>query len=526
LKAIAGHAGALAAATPAALAAASEAQKLFAGGEVGSSPAIIESPASSPAPSSDLAEGVKTIADHAGALAAATPPALAAAIEAQKLFADDKAVDALAIEVATARMPAPFGALAEGVKKALADQAAAPAVAATAGLADASEAQKHFTGNKAEDAAAIKAVSEPMTAPSGELADGAKTFADQAEALAAAAPAALAASSQAQGLFPVREALSLSPPPAMPRPRREKDEEKLWQIEGVGKKLTRKLHEIGVWRFEQIAAWTPAQAAWVSAEIGEPGRVENENWIAQARLLAQANKTQIVGGEAGSPDAATAADTSEAPPEVARPAHAEDEDDLGLIRGIGDKIAGELHDLGVWRFSQIAAWTPEQQQWIGERLGHSGPVARKFWVAQAQLLAAGVDTDFVRARRAGDGGANVGSGEAGKPLDEATAAALHAALPEAIAPHANDALYAGLRPLSLLQPPYGQKDDLAAIEGIGDKYSERLHGLGVWTFEQIASWSDENARWIGSYLAFPGRVEREGWVEQAQALAMKKRTNG
>ncbi len=174
------------------------------------------------------------------------------------------------------------------------------------------------------------------------------------------------------------------------------------------------------------------------------------------------------------------------------------------------------------RFSQIAAWTPEQEQWIAGKLVHCGPVARKYWVAQARLLASGVDTEFSRAIRLGEARNDAQAA----PLDEAAAAALHAALPGIIAPHANDEIYAGQRPLSLLQPPHGEKDDLSAIEGIDPATADRLNALGTWTYAQIARWSVDNGRWIGFYLAFPGRVERENWIGQAQARAFGKTASG
>jgi predicted flap endonuclease-1-like 5' DNA nuclease len=205
-----------------------------------------------------------------------------------------------------------------------------------------------------------------------------------------------------------------------------------------------------------------------------------------------------------------------APPDFAPPGErAGEKDDFGLIQGIDPKTARGLHELGVWRFSQIAAWAPEQQQWIGEKLDHGGPLVRLYWIAQARLLAGGVATEFSRAT--GQGDARRATTEA--PLDEAAAEYLLAGLPQVITPHANDEIYAGLRPLSLLQPPYGEKDDLSRISGVDPAIARRLNALGVWTYAQIARWSEENARWIGSYLAFPGRVEAENWVGQARVLA-------
>src|ERR1700722_4199699 len=70
------------------------------------------------------------------------------------------------------------------------------------------------------------------------------------------------------------------------------------------------------------------------------------------------------------------------------------------------------------------------------------------------------------------------------------------------------------------RPPVGpQPDDLKRIRGIGPKNEGRLHGLGIWHFTQIRAWSEENVKWVGSYLAFAGRIDREKWVDQARELA-------
>jgi predicted flap endonuclease-1-like 5' DNA nuclease len=201
------------------------------------------------------------------------------------------------------------------------------------------------------------------------------------------------------------------------------------------------------------------------------------------------------------------------PASAPRPERAEEEDNLRLIQGVDEGVARRLHDLGVRRFEQIAAWTP-QQQGIGEKLGPVGPQALRFWIAQARLLAGGVEPEFARFLRKGE--ARRESPEA--PLDEAAAVKFLAALPQPIAPHAGDEIYAGLRPLALLLPPYGEQDDLCRIRGVDAATANRLNALGVWTHGQIARWSDDNARWIGFYLAFPGRVEAENWIAQARDL--------
>jgi predicted flap endonuclease-1-like 5' DNA nuclease len=85
-------------------------------------------------------------------------------------------------------------------------------------------------------------------------------------------------------------------------------------------------------------------------------------------------------------------------------------------------------------------------------------------------------------------------------------------------------MIAGKRPLGLVAPRGGKSDDLKLIRGIGKQNEGRLHGLGIWHFDQIAQWSKDNALWVGSYLAFPGRIEREEWISQANDLASGKET--
>jgi predicted flap endonuclease-1-like 5' DNA nuclease len=84
--------------------------------------------------------------------------------------------------------------------------------------------------------------------------------------------------------------------------------------------------------------------------------------------------------------------------------------------------------------------------------------------------------------------------------------------------------HAGKRPAGLAAPRGGKADDLKWIRGIGKQNEGRLHGLGIWHFDQIAAWTRDNIDWVGSYLAFPGRIDREEWVSQAKQLAAGKET--
>lgn len=91
--------------------------------------------------------------------------------------------------------------------------------------------------------------------------------------------------------------------------------------------------------------------------------------------------------------------------------------------------------------------------------------------------------------------------------------------PAAAPPVENEGSYQGTRPKGYASPRGGNADDLKRIRGIGKQNEGRLHALGIWHFDQIAAWTLDEVKWIGSYLAFPGRIEREDWLAQAKILA-------
>jgi predicted flap endonuclease-1-like 5' DNA nuclease len=68
-------------------------------------------------------------------------------------------------------------------------------------------------------------------------------------------------------------------------------------------------------------------------------------------------------------------------------------DDLQQIKGIGPKIASILDEMGIRRFDQIAAWSPENVAWVNDRLRFKGRIEREKWIPQAKALLAGRDSE-------------------------------------------------------------------------------------------------------------------------------------
>jgi len=199
---------------------------------------------------------------------------------------------------------------------------------------------------------------------------------------------------------------------------------------------------------EVIAATTPA------AEPAPMPKVEGEDAIAGKR---PAGFTAARGGQA---------------------------DDLKLVKGIGPQNEERLHALGIWHFSQIAAWSLENVEWVGSYLAFPGRIEREDWVAQAAALA----------------GAAPSATDAAAPL---SGAALE-----------------GKRPGNLLPGARGGKpDDLGLIDGIGPAIAQTLNGLGIWHFDQIAALGPEELRFLAHHTDFPGRDVAEQWQTEAKILA-------
>jgi NADH-quinone oxidoreductase subunit E len=71
-------------------------------------------------------------------------------------------------------------------------------------------------------------------------------------------------------------------------------------------------------------------------------------------------------------------------------------DDLKLISGVGPKIEGILHSLGIYTFAQVAAWKKAEREWVDGYLNFKGRIERDDWVKQAKALAKGGVDEYVR----------------------------------------------------------------------------------------------------------------------------------
>lgn len=103
--------------------------------------------------------------------------------------------------------------------------------------------------------------------------------------------------------------------------------------------------------------------------------------------VAEAEPERPAGPIVETADQPTVSDTSAKtqPPALVAPIGGE-ADRLVRIRGLGRKSAEKLNEIGIFHFSQIAAWTPEELQWIVDHLGPGVRPEHDDWIGQATRL--------------------------------------------------------------------------------------------------------------------------------------------
>lgn len=83
-------------------------------------------------------------------------------------------------------------------------------------------------------------------------------------------------------------------------------------------------------------------------------------------------------------------------PELLKKARKGGPDDLKQIKGVGPKLEGILHEMGIYHFDQVASWRKKEVEWVDNALTgvNKGRPTRDDWVKQAKVLAKGGETEF------------------------------------------------------------------------------------------------------------------------------------
>ena len=115
------------------------------------------------------------------------------------------------------------------------------------------------------------------------------------------------------------------------------------------------------------------------------GTVADSTFVSAEPALVDFDKEDI---KAGTPFKGQAETSDGAKPQGLSQARQGEADDLKLISGVGPKLEGTLHGLGIFHFDQIAQWNADNVVWVDDYLSFKGRIDREDWIAQAKNLAA------------------------------------------------------------------------------------------------------------------------------------------
>ena len=102
-----------------------------------------------------------------------------------------------------------------------------------------------------------------------------------------AAPTPVAAAAPVAAVVASEPAAAEAQPAGLAAPRDGVGDD-LKTIEGIGPALEKLCHSMGIFHFDQIAAWGASEIAWMDSNLkGFKGRVTRDKWVAQAKLIGE-----------------------------------------------------------------------------------------------------------------------------------------------------------------------------------------------------------------------------------------------
>ncbi|WP_299023793.1 endonuclease [uncultured Sulfitobacter sp.] len=234
---------------------------------------------------------------------------------AADLASEDKPATRYAAEAAerkAARVASTLGTAAAAPASAAA-AAAAPAASTTTASTDSANTtpstafsvqpskplpgQEELASRKGEWKYEGDAAVEGNAAPAAKAAPAKKASAPAKgadPAPAAKAAPAKKASAKAKAADPAPAAAGGDDAPAlMLSAARPEGKDDLKLISGVGPKLEGTLNDLGIYHFDQVAKFQKADIEWVDARLRFKGRIERDDWMSQAKILAEGGETEF-----------------------------------------------------------------------------------------------------------------------------------------------------------------------------------------------------------------------------------------
>ncbi|MEL6948281.1 MAG: hypothetical protein AAFO73_11695 [Pseudomonadota bacterium] len=187
----------------------------------------------------------------------------------------------------------------------------------------------------------------------------------------------------------------------MPKATLAANPDNLKLIKGIGPQNEGRLNGLGVNTFAQIADWSKADQKNYGTVLAFAGRIEREDWVGQAKVLAKGGSTDFAkrvksGSVSSSIGKADAGDMGKAPKGLLSAARGGKPDNLTLIDGVGNAIEQKMFKLGIYHFDQIENMSDAELTWLSNGVGFPGRAQRENWKGESKTLAAGGTTEHAK----------------------------------------------------------------------------------------------------------------------------------
>jgi predicted flap endonuclease-1-like 5' DNA nuclease len=176
------------------------------------------------------------------------------------------------------------------------------------------------------------------------------------------------AQGQAAVITPVDARSCSDPRPASPT---APDEDDLTRIKSIDAFLSRRLKDLGIIRFEQIAGWNQEQTAEMNGKFEYKYRIEKQNWRRQAKQLSVGKSTTHC----------EKFNSSKHSPSQDRTG-----DDLRCIKGITRKYHRILKESGFRSFADLGQLSDGAIRNLAIKLDMKARIEEERWIAQASTL--------------------------------------------------------------------------------------------------------------------------------------------
>jgi predicted flap endonuclease-1-like 5' DNA nuclease len=253
------------------------------------------------------------------------------------------------------------------------------------------------------------------------------------------------------------------------------------RIRAIDGEIEQKLKARGITYFEHIAAWSTSDVKRMGQELDIPGRIEREQWVEQAQILAKGGETYYSRNRRSALKANAPSPTNAS---EQRSSFGEEADTNGSRAEAPSGVAAASHGRSVAEMAAAAA---------AAIAAASASVTRGLKPIEPISPLSKVDPKISIPARITDA------------IREKEAVAALPSVPD--------------EPVQFESDDNERADDLKRIRGIGVLIEKRLNAIGIRRYEQIANWTSGDIDRVSRMLEFKGRIERESWVEQARILA-------